>query len=531
MRRAVGLYRPTLVSDPRMIDNTRGMKNLSMRCAHNSPGEESMVLEGTATRPLTSRKAAAMLLACTVVFSNGNALAQNTITPAPAIDPQNETQAPGGATTATPTDAARVATPAQLWRPSNNPGDPIYEQQDDSERPYTEAENPYEPTVDGGENPPPTGEPGLTPGIRLGTFVLRPSLSQTINTEKQSNTGGPSRRHYLTTGIRGTLTSDWSRHALTVTGDGAWEKNFGSKDGEEPRARIDADLRLDLGRDTTANLKAGYEFDREDTTDPNALTGASVQGGEHQFTAGASIERDFGKLRGLSALDLSRTVYTDAKGLNGAAISLSDRDRNAANLRSRVGYELSPALIPFLELNAGATKYDRDRDNSGFARSSNSYGAKIGAEVDLGEKTRGEAAIGYLRKQYDDERLASIGALTLDGDLNWSPQRGTNVNLGLRTTIEDFAGGPQGGWISYQLNTGLTHELRNNLVARLTGQIVRRTFPSSSDMENVMEYTAGAGLTWGINRYLDLTADVSYQWTPVYDSSELRVGAGLALKR
>ncbi|NWJ23500.1 outer membrane beta-barrel protein [Rhizobium sp. RM] len=490
-----------------------------------------MVLRGTAKRPQTSRKAAAMLLACTVLFTAEAALAQDAATPVPVTVPQGTALSAGTTDTDTPANTATATTPTPLWRPSNNPGDPIYEQQDDNERPYSETENPYEPTVDGGENPPPTGEPGQTPGIRLGTFLLRPSLSQTINTEKQSNTGGPSRRNYLTTGIRGTLTSDWSRHALTVTGDGAWEKNFGSKDGEEPRAKIDADLRLDLGGDTTANLKAGYEFSREDTTDPNALTGASVQGGEHQFTTGASIERDFGKLRGLAALDLSRTVYTDAKGLDGTAISLSDRDRNSANLRGRVGYELSPALIPFLELNAGASRYDEDRDSSGYARSSNSYGAKVGAEIDLGEKTRGEAAIGYLRKQYDDDRLASIGALTLDGDLNWSPQRGTNVNLGLRTTIEDFAGGPQGGWISYQLDAGLTHELRNNLVARLTGQIVRRTFPSSSDMEDVMEYTAGAGLTWGINRYLDLTADVSYQWTPVYDSDELRVGAGLVLKR
>ncbi|MDT9627890.1 outer membrane beta-barrel protein, partial [Escherichia coli] len=84
----------------------------------------------------------------------------------------------------------------------------------------------------------------------------------------------------------------------------------------------------------------------------------------HRFTAGASIERDFGKLRGLAALDLSRTVYTDAKGLNGQPISLSDRDQKAANLRGRIGYELSPALIPFLELNAGTTKYDRRLDNS-----------------------------------------------------------------------------------------------------------------------------------------------------------------------
>ncbi|CUX59314.1 outer membrane beta-barrel protein [Rhizobium oryzihabitans] len=494
-----------------------------------------MNVKGAATRLPTSRKAATMLLACTLLCTSGNAFAQTAVTtPLPNAVPSRDGTPPGTPTAETEANTAQTSVPApapQLWRPSNNPGDAIFEQQDEAGQPYAEAENPYEPTVDGGENPQIASQPGQTPGIRLGTFLLRPSISQTINTEKQTNTGGPSRRNYLTTGIRGTLTSDWSRHALTVTGDGAWERNFGSdKDGEEPRARLEADLRLDLGEETTANLTAGYEFSREDTTDPNALTGASVQGGEHRFTAGASIERDFGKLRGLAALDLSRTVYTDAKGLNGQPISLSDRDQKAANLRGRIGYELSPALIPFLELNAGTTKYDRRLDNSGYARSSNSYGAKIGTEVDLGEKTRGEAAIGYLRKQYDDDRLAAIGALTLDGELNWSPQRGTNVNLGLRTMIEDFAGGPQGGWISYRLDAGLTHELRSNLVARLTGQVVHRTFPSS-DIENAVEYTAGAGLTWGLNRYLDLTADVSYQWTPVYDSSELRFGAGLVLKR
>ncbi len=487
-------------------------------------------MKGTATRLPTSRKAAALLLACTLLYSPQAAFAQTALTPRPGVVPSTDATPSGNPATDSEASTASVAPAPQLWRPSNNPGDPISEQPEDAGQPYADAENPYEPTVDGGENPRIATEPGQTPGIRLGTFLLRPSISQTINTEKQTNTGGPSRRNYLTTGIRGTLTSDWSRHALTVTGDGAWERNFGSKNGEEPRARIEADLRLDLGEETRANLKAGYEFSREGTTDPNALSGASVQGGEHRFTTGASIERDFGKLRGLAALDLSRTVYTDAKGLNGQPISLSDRDQKDANLRGRIGYELSPALIPFLELNAGTTKYDRRLDNSGYARSSNSYGAKIGTEVDLGEKTRGEAAIGYLRKQYDDDRLAAIGALTLDGELNWSPQRGTNVNLGLRTMIEDFAGGPQGGWISYRLDAGLTHELRSDLVARLTGQIVHRTFPSS-DTENAVEYTAGAGLTWGLNRYLDLTADVSYQWTPVYDSSELRVGAGLVLKR
>ena len=179
-------------------------------------------MKGTATRLPTSRKAATLLLACTIFYPQGSTFAQTATTAIPVL-PGSASAVDGAASPTPATDnglstgtvtATATPTPApQLWRPSNNPGDPIYEQQDEAGQPYAEGENPYEPTVDGGENPRIATEPGQTPGIRLGTFLLRPSISQTINTEKQTNTGGPSRRNYLTTGIRGTLTSDWSRHA------------------------------------------------------------------------------------------------------------------------------------------------------------------------------------------------------------------------------------------------------------------------------------------------------------------------------
>jgi hypothetical protein len=511
----------------------------------------SMVHHSFAARLLTWRKAAAMLLACTMLCPPVSTYAQSTtqqLLPSrttnratllglgsPTI--QANTPAPTDGTTpaqpqeqqATDADADAVTT-ATVPTPRTNPGDAILEPVDEANEPYAATENTYEPTVDGGEPTPATG-PEQTPGIRLGTFTLRPSISQTVNHEKEKFTGGSRSRNYLTTGIRGTLTSDWARHSLTVTGDGAYERNFGgSEAGEEPRAKIDADLRLDLNGNTEAHLKAGYEFSREDTNDPNALTGAAVQGGEHNFTTGASIQRDFGKLRGLAELNLSRTVYTDAKGLNGQSISLSDRDRFGADLRGRVGYELSPALIPFLEVTVGGREYDEKFDSTGYKRSSRSYGAKLGTEVDLGEKFKGEAAVGYLRRTYDDNRLSAVDGLSLDGNLSWSPQRGTDVYLGLRTTLEDFANGPESGWVSYQLTGGLTHIIRNNLVARLTGEIDHRVF-ASSNVEDVTEYTAGAGLTWSINRYLDVTGDISYQTTPAYDSDDIKIGAGLVLKR
>lgn len=161
---------------------------------------------------------------------------------------------------------------------------------------------------------------------------------------------------------------------------------------------------------------------------------------------------------------------------------------------------------------------------------SQSYGAKVGTQIDLGEKLRGEAAIGYLRKEYDDSRLSAVNALSLDGNVVWSPQRGTDVSLGLRTTIEDFAGGAQGGWVSRELIAGLTQQLRSDLVARLTAGLERRSYLTSS-LRDETEYLVGAGLTWSINRYLDFTTDISYETTPVTDNSTWRIGAGLTLKR
>jgi hypothetical protein len=508
--------------------------------------EVSMVDKSTAGRLSTWRKAAAALLAYTVLSPAVEAFAQTatqpqtspaTTRPLTSADPyfgQNDLSVIDPDSNSIPrqqaqTDRTGDTTTTGGVRPPYTPGGAVVEPTDEAIESIDTRENTFEPTVDGGENA--TIDDGTAPGIRVGTLTLRPSISQTLNHENKTFANGSTSRNYLTSEIRGTLTSDWARHALTITGDGAYQRNLGgSSAGEEPSANIGADLRLDLGDGTEAHLTAGYAFSREDTNDPNAVSGASVQGGEHVFTGGASVERNVGILKALAALDLSRTIYTDAKGVNGQAISLSDRDRYGAGIRGRLGYELSPALIPFLEVTAGLTNYDQTRDNTGYERSSQSYGAKVGAQIDLGEKLKGEAAIGYLRKGYDDNRLSAIDALTMDGNVVWSPQRGTNVSLGLRTTIEDFAGGASGGWISRQLTAGLTQQLRSDLVARLTAGIERRSYLTSS-IQDETEYVAGAGLTWSINRYLDLTTDISYETTPVTDNRQWRIGAGLTLRR
>ncbi len=401
-------------------------------------------------------------------------------------------------------------------------------QADDLNQLIDGAQNPVETGIDTGDE---ANRRDDGSGIRLGTFTLRPTINQSINSETTKSGGIKTTRSYLATTANGTLTSDWGRHQLTVSGEGTYERNVSGRGSTDPEGRLDADLRLDLSGNTTGHITGGYAFEREDTGDPNAVSGATTQAGVNRYTGGASLERDFGVLRGTATLAATRTTYGTARFADGSSLSLSDRDRTAVEGRVRLGYELSPALIPFIEASLGRAVYDARRDASGYERSSISYGGRGGLQFDLSEKLRGELGIGYATVDYEDSRLAALNALTLDGTIFWSPHRGTDVDLGLRTTLQDAATAGASGWSEYLLTAGLSHQILNNLTGRLTASATRRDFPSATDET---DWQAGAGLIWSVNRYFDATANVGYEHTANAggaDSNLWRVGLGLSLKR
>lgn len=371
-------------------------------------------------------------------------------------------------------------------------------------------------------------------GVRLGTMVLRPSITEKLVHERNNNGGERTNRTFSETGLKGSLTSDWSRHELTIGGEGYWQKNLSGDGATDPRANVNADLRFDLADDTVAHIKGGYAFSREDSDDPNAISGASVQSGIHQYTGGVSVEHDFGRLRGTIAADVTRSQYSDAELSDGTSLTLSDRDRWAGELRGRVGYEISPALTPFIEVAIGKITYDEKHDTSGYARSADTYAAKAGVAADFGDKLKGELGIGYERQRFEDSRLDELAALTVDGNVTWSPREGTDVDLGLSTTIDPSTTAGLNGSVIYALNSAVQHQLRSNLVLRLANSVEWTQYPSSASSEDSITYTTGAGLTWSVNRYLDLTTDVEYERKEQNGSSGsdvLTTSIGLTAKR
>lgn len=371
-------------------------------------------------------------------------------------------------------------------------------------------------------------------GIRLGTLILRPSITQKLGHETTKSGGVKDDRTFSETGLKGTLTSDWSRHELSAGFEGAWQETLSGDETDKPSANIDARLRLDLADETKATLSGSYRFGREDSDDPNAVSGAKVQSGVHEYGAGAAIERDFGLIRGSIGADFTRFQYSDAELSDGSTLERSDRNRNRYALTSRLGYELSPALIPFLEGTIGRIDYDEAVDSAGYRRSADLYGAKTGVTVDLGEKLRGEIAVGYEHQKFEDGRLDALSALTVDGNIFWSPREGTSIDVTLDTSIDPSTTAGVNGATIHRVTAQLAHDLRTNLVARLTGGTTFTRYDGTAATSDTTAYLAGAGLTWKVNRYLDATADLTYERTRYKtgtDNDSLTAMVGLTAKR
>ena len=366
------------------------------------------------------------------------------------------------------------------------------------------------------------------PGIRVGTFIIRPSIGQGIGVESTKYGATTTTRSFLQTTGKADIISDWSLHQLSISAAGVWQTNIGGSGETKPTANVDAKLRLDVDRLTIANLTAGYGFARESSTDPNSIVGATTQSGIHTFKGGADVTREFGDFRGTVAGTVTRNVYTAATLADGTLFSMSDRNQTTAEGRVRLGYQISPALIPFVEASIGRAISDQTLDRNGYNRNANTYAAKAGVELDFTEKLRGEVAAGYKQVRYFDARLSKIDAFTVDGKVDWSPIRGTDVNFTLTTGIDPSTVAGVSGSTYYTVGAAVSQQMIDNLVATLGGATTFRHFSPTGVASDQTEWAANAGLTWSFSRYMELAGTVAWNYTDVKTGTDTRSWSAIA---
>ncbi|WP_244621721.1 outer membrane beta-barrel protein [Neomesorhizobium albiziae] len=371
-------------------------------------------------------------------------------------------------------------------------------------------------------------------GLRLGTFIVTPSAETGITATSNADSSPDGSSAVLSeTILRLNGVSDWSRHSAAFETYGSLRESISGQELDEKEFGIKGSTIIELGNEFRAVAGAGYVIKPESASSPVIIEDTTSRPIRQIIDANLGLEKDVGKLRlGIDG-NIERDWYGDAELSSGGTVSQRDRDSTLATLNLRTGYEISPALTPFVAVEVGRRFYDEKQDASGFERSADRLGARAGLEFDFGEKLSGEFSAGWLREKLDDDRLAPVSGATVDANINWSPQRGTNVSLLGSTIIEGTTTPGESGSILYAGRLNVEREIRANLTANVALGAAYRDY-TGSDGRDVI-FSAEAGATYWFNRYFGLVGRARHEELnsnlPDRDSKTDSVFLGVKMQR
>jgi hypothetical protein len=368
-------------------------------------------------------------------------------------------------------------------------------------------------------------------GLRTGGFTWLPAIETSTgwSSNVASKAGGASG---MTWRVAPELIgrSDWSRHSLQIELRGAYLGNTADHDYDKPTFQGALRGRVDLGDETTVDVKAGWSHDRQTTTAADNPANTVVPATTETKTASLGITRDVGLVALTLRGDIERTDYSGGTTSTGASLGseIQNNTRHIAALRATYGSKGS--LRPFVEVQASNRDYD-DAIVAGSPRDSVGAAAKVGVVADLGPVLRGEISTGWGVERPEKGALPDISGWLLDGSLVWSPTRLTSVKLDAKTSFEPTTLATSAGAVSRTVGVSVDHALRPDLVATAGVALTDKRYAGTSLREDTL--TLSSGLTYKVDRNIQtfvkggLTRYVSSSAGADYDVATVMVGVRL----
>jgi len=374
-------------------------------------------------------------------------------------------------------------------------------------------------------------------GLRVGSFIVRSSIESTIGFSDNVNReyGGKSGGLYRLR-PQFDIRSDWNRHQLNVILGGEYDGYFDKSVGNEHSVDATATGRIDVRDSTRVDLEAGYQYDPEDPSSAEVAPG-STAGGVHTLTGKAGVTQDIRRFRTTLSGEVTREEYTggtdDGRRSTGAGRSASDdRDNTLVEGTLRLGYQVSPAVMPYVEGSLFARHFDREQDSSGIRRASDGYSLRGGVTVDLGSKLSGDLALGWRREKLHDRRMDPLEGPTIDGTVTWSPRRLTSVSFTGTTSFDTTTLDRSPGSVEYKGTLAVAQSLRRNVRLDASVGLSYRDYESSPLTEWRRE--AALSVEWSFNRNVAAVARYRYEdldsSSPRSDYSANTVEIGMTLR-
>lgn len=358
----------------------------------------------------------------------------------------------------------------------------------------------------------PEQDPWAAPGLRLGSVILRPGITNSIgyDTNPQRIAGADAKgsafsRHEADLDIQ----SDWGVHELKGRLRGSYLNYFHNHDASRPDGEGNLDLRLDAGRDTRILLESRARLDTQRPGSPDLTANVVGRPLTWQYGGSAGVTHDINRLQLTLRGSVDRYDYEDAKLSSGAILSQKDRNMTQYGLRLRAGYEVSPGFRPFIQGEIDQREFDEPVDSSGYARSSKGATAMVGASFEISRQLTGEVSGGYQDRNYDDPRLKNLRGFVGDAAVIWAPTPLTTVTLRGTAELGDTTVPGSSGTTMRRTRLEIAHALRRNLTVTGFAGFGRTDYEGQNIREDFTDI--GARLEYKLTRTFAIRASFTHE--------------------
>ncbi|MBI3419543.1 MAG: outer membrane beta-barrel protein [Proteobacteria bacterium] len=306
------------------------------------------------------------------------------------------------------------------------------------------------------------------------------------------------------------LVSNWGQHAVAITGLADINRYTNNNAEDFDDGVLQAEGRYDIAQQTWLDGALGYQRITEPRSSPNALGSAAAPTNYNLMTADVDAYRGVGQLKAKALYGFRYYDYESVSLVGGGSALQNARNRAYNRGGAEVSYDYTENFKPFVRGNYETRDYQTSAQ-----RSSNGYTVDVGATMDFGGITTGEAYVGYLNRDYYNFANNTVDAVDFGGRLLWNVTELTSVEGEASRSIEETTVGGVNNPAAATaiLDTGasvtVTHELRRNVILEANAMYENRNYQSSTREDNV--YGIGGGSRYFISR--NFFADLTYDFT------------------
>ncbi len=301
--------------------------------------------------------------------------------------------------------------------------------------------------------------------------------------------------------------SNWTRHSLTLSTGGQFERYFDRTTENNDQYDIQADGRLDASNTVAINGSGLYAR----RVEPRGTLGDIL-------IAGDRIRYDLGMVRLSATSAFGRLLFT-AGGtyssfnylpvrLGGVSVTQDYRDRDEATALLRADYVVGPGIRAFVSGNFNNQNYQQSL--AGSDQDSKGYAVLGGMVFGVNEFISGEIGIGYLKQYYGQSGLPDIGGFSYNARVIWNPTPLMTVTGTAARTIQQSPFINQSGILQDSLGVNVDYELLRSLILSASGQLVSNDYQDLNRSDRLWSLEGRA--RYLVNRWMEASVSVNHRF-------------------